>query len=303
MKRTRVTVILSAGVGRSGLPGELPSVRIIAHLSDLHFGRVDPATLPGLDAAVTAARPDVIVVSGDLTQRARRSEFAAASRFLNSLPFPQVVIPGNHDVPLHNVIARGMAPFQAYRRGFREQLEPLYVDEEIAILGINTARALTFKNGRINLQQVEQSCARLEACGPDVTRIIVTHHPFDVLGTGDERSLIGRARMAMTAFARCRVDLILSGHLHVSRIGPSVVGCGGTGYAPLLVQAGTATSTRRRGEVNAFHLIRIDRPRLWVENLTWDNNRGAFCVTGTERFQHTLGGWSRSPVGDGCGFR
>lgn len=276
-------------------------MRIVAHLSDLHFGRVDPATLPALRAALSAAGPDVVVVSGDLTQRARRREFDSARRFMDSLPFPQVVVPGNHDVPLYNVLARAVTPFLAYRRGFRDELEPLFMDPEIAVLGINTARALTFKNGRINLRQVERSCARLEGCGPAVTRIVVTHHPFDAPGPARDGSLVGRARMAMADFARCRVDLILSGHLHVGDAGPSAVRYGGTGWASLLVQAGTATSTRRRGEVNAFNLIRIDRPHIGIESWTWDDARGAFVAAGAAWFQRTPGGWVRSPADDGPG--
>lgn len=273
-------------------------MRLVAHLSDLHFGRIDPATLPALHAALTAARPDVLVVSGDLTQRARRCEFEAGRRFLDSLPFPQIVVPGNHDVPLFNVFARAMTPFQAYRSTFRDELEPLFIDPELAVLGINTARALTFKNGRINLQQVLRSCARLEQCGPAVTRIVVTHHPFDAPGPGSDGKLIGRAEMAMAAFARCRVDLILSGHLHVGHAGPSAVRYGGAGWASLLVQAGTATSTRRRGQVNAFNLIRIERPRIQVESLTWDSPSAAFTITATARFQHTPGGWVAGPAND-----
>jgi 3',5'-cyclic AMP phosphodiesterase CpdA len=268
-------------------------MRVIAHLSDLHFGRVDPTTLPALQSALIAARPDLLIVSGDLTQRARRGEFEAARSFLDSLPFPRVIVPGNHDIPLHNVFARATAPFRAYRRAFANELEPFFIDQEIAVLGINTARALTFKNGRINVQQVERSCARLEQCGPAVTRVIVTHHPFDVLATGDDGAVIGRAGMAMTAFARCRVDLILSGHLHVGYAAPSAVRYSDTGWASLLVQAGTATSTRRRGEVNAFNLIRIDRSRIAVESLGWAG--GAFSLTATAGFQRGSEGWSSEP--------
>ena len=157
---------------------------------------------------------------------------------------------------------------------------------------MNTARALTFKNGRLNLRQIEQSCARLAACGPAVIRVVVTHHPFDVPEVGRDGDVIGRAQMAMAAFARCRVDLILSGHLHVGRAGPSAVRYSGTGYASLLVQAGTATSTRRRGEVNAFNLIRIERPCIWVESLAWDSTRQAFIVADKALFEHTPEGWS-----------
>jgi len=104
--------------------------------------------------------------------------------------------------------------------------------------------------------------------------------------------------MAMAAFARCRVDLILSGHLHIGHVGPSTVRYGGNGWASLLVQAGTTTSTRRRGEVNAFNLIRIDQSHIDVESLTWDSARVVFAVTGTARFQHTPAGWVRTPPGE-----
>jgi 3',5'-cyclic AMP phosphodiesterase CpdA len=204
-----------------------------------------------------------------------------------------VIVPGNHDIPLHNVFARATAPFRAYRRAFANELEPFLIDQEIAVLGINTARALTFKNGRINVLQVERSCARLEQCGPAVTRVIVTHHPFDVLATGDDGAVIGRAGMAMTAFARCQVDLILSGHLHVGYAAPSAVRYRDTGWASLLVQAGTATSTRRRGEVNTFNLIRIDRSRIAVESLGWAG--GVFSLTATARFQRGSEGWRCEP--------
>ena len=272
-------------------------MRVIAHLSDLHFGRVDPDILPDLHRALMKATPNVLVVSGDLTQRARPREFEAARRFLDTLPFPQVVVPGNHDIPLHNVIARATAPFRAYRSNFATELEPLFIDPKVAVLGINTARALTFKNGRINMQQVERSCARLETCGPAVTRVVVTHHPFDVPVTGDDVDIIGRAGMAMVAFARSRVDLILSGHLHVGHAEPSAVRYGDTGWASLLVQAGTATSTRRRGEVNAFNLIRLEPPHITVESLAWAG--GVFGSASIARFQRGPEGWIRERPGDG----
>ena len=273
-------------------------MRVIAHLSDLHFGRVDPDTLPALHAALMVARPDAVVVSGDLTQRARNHEFDAARRFLDTLPFPRVVVPGNHDVPLYNVLARTAAPFRAYRRAFGEDLEPMLMDLEMAVLGLNSARALTFKNGRVNVEQVERSCARLDGCGPDVTRVVVTHHPFDVPATGDAGHVIGRAGMAMAAFARSRVDLILSGHLHIGQAGPSAVRYGGTGWASLLVQAGTATSTRRRGEVNAFNLIHIERQQVMVDSLAWDESGSVFGVAGRAQFQRTPEGWIRGPAED-----
>ena len=153
-------------------------MRTIAHISDLHFGRVDCATLPALTAAITKAKPDVVAVSGDLTQRARSREFAAARRFLDTLPTPQIIVPGNHDIPLYNVFKRWLSPLRNYRRYISDDLAPFYADEEIAILGINTARSLTFKNGRINADQVASSCKRLAQLRDGGVRIAGQPSPF-----------------------------------------------------------------------------------------------------------------------------
>jgi 3',5'-cyclic AMP phosphodiesterase CpdA len=268
-------------------------MRTLVHISDLHFGRLDPRTVPALREAIVASRPNILVVSGDLTQRARNAQFASARRFLDSLPVPRVVVPGNHDVPLYNLLARWLWPLAAYRRHIGDNVEPFYADGEIAILGVNTARSFTFKNGRINQGQVLRGCARLDSCGSSVTRIVVTHHPFDLPGTDNNDEVVGRASMAIQGFARCRVDMILSGHLHFSHAGPTPVHYGDTGYTALLVQAGTATSSRRREELNSFNLICIDRPLATVERRSWDDQRRDFTVINTDRFRLTPAGWSR----------
>src|SRR5437868_11294779 len=121
------------------------AMRVIAHLSDLHFGRIDRAVLDVLEGEVTARRPDLVVVSGDLTQRARTSEFRNARKFLDELTFPQIVVPGNHDVvPMYYPLERWRAPLQKFRRYITDDLVPFYADGEIAVLGINTARSLAF---------------------------------------------------------------------------------------------------------------------------------------------------------------
>jgi len=232
-------------------------VRTIVHLSDLHFGRVDPAIPPVLARTITAAHPDVVVVSGDLTQRARISQFAEARRFLDTLPKPQIVVPGNHDVPLYNVIARWLWPLAGFKRYFGEDPDPFFADTEVAVVGINTARSLTFKNGRINRNQLTQSCARFSHTGKDTLRIVATHHPFAGAEAGSV-GLVGRAWMAIEEFARCGVDIVLSGHMHTSHTVSSVERYGAGRHAALLIQAGTATSNRVRGETNAFNILEAD---------------------------------------------
>lgn len=267
-------------------------MRTIAHISDLHFGRLDSATLPALTAAINAAKPDVVAVSGDLTQRARSSEFAAARQFLETLPKPQIVVPGNHDVPLYNVFRRWWDPLKNYRQYISDDAEPFFADGEIAIQGLNTARSLTFKDGRINAAQVERSCGRLRKHPDSATRVLVTHHPFDTPDPDSATDIVGRAEMAMAGFARCGVDIILTGHMHVSRTSDSVARYNIPGHGILFIQAGTATSIRQRGELNAWNLIYIEEETIRVECLTWSAQRGRFAVSNTDLFARTPGGRS-----------
>jgi 3',5'-cyclic AMP phosphodiesterase CpdA len=276
-------------------------MRTIAHLSDPHFGRLERDTVQALIATVTEARPDIVVVSGDLTQRAKEREFQEARLFLEALPSPQIVVPGNHDVPLYNVFARALKPLRNYQRYISEDLEPFYSDDEIAIVGVNTARSLTFKKGRINRQQVARSCARLEACGENHTRVIVSHHPFDLPETHEVHGLIGRAHMAMAGFARCRVDLILSGHLHISHTSESAPRYKIPGHSALVIHAGTATSTRGRGELNSFNILQVERSSVSIQCLSWNRECSSFLLSVTAQFQRTPDGWSRIPRADAAG--
>jgi 3',5'-cyclic AMP phosphodiesterase CpdA len=265
-------------------------MRTVAHISDLHFGRTDAAVLEGLKRAILKLNPDILVVSGDLTQRAKRHEFAAAKAFLRALPHPQIVVPGNHDVPLHNVLSRWFAPLANFRRYICRDLTPFYADSEVAVLGINTARALTFKNGRINRGQVTRACAAFAPLSADVVRMVVTHHPFAIPLNSTHHAILGRARMAMEAFSDCKVDAVLSGHLHVSHAITSEALFAGD-HSALLIQAGTASSSRRRDEPNAFNLLRILPGRIEVEHHGWEGP--GFEVVSREHFRRTPTGWTK----------
>ena len=268
-------------------------MRTLVHLSDIHFGRVDYGTIKPLVAFVTEVKPDVTVISGDFTQRARQWQFKEARHFLDSLPRPQVVVPGNHDVPLYNVFARFLWPLHNYKRYITDDLEPFYSDGEIAIMGVSTARSLTIKDGRINERQIARIRERLCAFADEITKIVVTHHPFELPEGHDEEELLGRAQMAMEALAPCGADLFLSGHLHLSFIGHTATRYKIKGHSALIVQAGTATSTRGRGEANSFNVIRIEHPHITVERIQWQPDSQSFVVFTTERFNHTPDGWMR----------
>jgi 3',5'-cyclic AMP phosphodiesterase CpdA len=271
-------------------------VRSIVHLSDLHFGRVNSSVVEPLVTAIRTIAPDLVAVSGDVTNRARSRQFREARAFLDRLPMPQVVVPGNHDVPLRNVAARFLLPLWKFRRHITDDLRPVYIDEEIAVLGVNTARSLTIKDGRINPEQVAWMSERFGGCAPGVVKIVVTHHPFDVPEGHDAGNLLRRARMAMTALASCGADVFLSGHLHLSHTSHSATRYQIAGHSSLVVQAGTATSSRGRGEANAFNVLRIDRPHIAIERFEWQSARGRFGLATCDDFRLTSTGWVTDPA-------
>jgi 3',5'-cyclic AMP phosphodiesterase CpdA len=268
-------------------------MRTLVHLSDLHFGRVDPQLVGPLISVIAEIKPDLIAVSGDLTQRARTREFREARAFLDRLPQPQIVVPGNHDVPLHNVFTRFMQPLDKYKRHITDDLQPAYVDDEMVVVGVNTARSWTFKGGRINENQVARIRAQLCDLGDELLKTIVTHHPFDLPEGFTDRELVGRAKMAIEGLADCGADLFLAGHLHISHTGHTAKRYNLSGHSALVVQAGTALSTRARGETNSFNVIRIDGVDLAVQRMTWQPAGSTFEVAGEEKFRHTGEGWTR----------
>jgi len=272
-------------------------MRTLIHLSDLHFGRTDDAIIEPLIAQAHALRPDLVVVSGDLTQRARAAQFIAARRFLDALPQPQLVVPGNHDVPLFNVAARLLQPLRKYRRHIDADLHPVYQDEEMVVVGINTARALTIKDGRVNDRQIELTRRQLAAAGEHRVKIIVTHHPFDLPPGPQHHGRVGQAVPAMRAFALCGADLLLAGHVHASAAISSAGNHPIPGYAALVVQAGTATSTRGRGETNTFNVLQVEAHRIVVHRLAWEAERLTFVLAGSQTFVQRGNAWCETEAG------
>ncbi len=258
-------------------------MRTLVHLSDLHFGKVDADLLAPLRELVIRIDPDVLVVSGDLTQRAKAEQFEQAR--------------GNHDISLYNVFRRFLQPLTRYKRYITDDLDPIYVDEEIAVLGVNTARSLTFKDGRVNKEQVATIKQQLSGLAPHITRIIVTHHPFDLPESEDDSDLVDRAPMAMKAFSDCGVDLLLSGHMHTSHAASTAGRYQMNEYAALVVQAGTATSTRGRGEVNSFNVVRVEHERIEVDRYGWDEVGKQFSLMTTEPFLRQGNVWSSHTSG------
>jgi 3',5'-cyclic AMP phosphodiesterase CpdA len=263
--------------------------RVLAHLSDLHFGRIDPATLDPLVSAIEDLQPDLIAVSGDLTQRARLREFADARTFLDRLPGPRIVVPGNHDVSLHNPWLRFVSKWSRFREHIqgdirRGNLEQWYADEALVVVGVNTARALTWKGGRINAEQIETVRHSFASAARGVLRVLVAHHPIDVPDDWPRANQAMRARRALECWADCGVDLILAGHAHRAYAGGDAASLRIGKHKAVIVQAGTATSTRGRGEPNSFNVIHVSAHEIRVTRQTWQHEKRRFLQTHEDNF-------------------
>ncbi|HEV7701199.1 MAG TPA: metallophosphoesterase [Pyrinomonadaceae bacterium] len=272
-------------------------MRRIVHLSDLHFGAIDAGIVDCVVDKVNALAPDVVVVSGDLTQRAKSREFIDARTFLDRLPTPQIVVPGNHDIPAHNLFARFVTPLEKYCHYITDDLSPTFFDEELAIVGLNTARSNVVKGGRINQDQIDLVRSSLCALGEQILKVVVTHHPFDLPANSHHSDVVGRANEAMAAVAACGGDVLLAGHLHVSHIDTTAKRYAlGDGTNALVIQAGTATSTRVRGEPHSFNFIEFDEPRLNVTRLESRKPGEPFAPAEIKRYRKSGNGWLREEV-------
>jgi len=246
----------------------------IIHLSDLHFGAHDPRLVEAVEQQVAADKPDLVVVSGDLTQRAKTEQFKEACAFLERLRdagHDVLAVPGNHDVPLYDVLRRFLSPLNRYRRYIDDTLCPFIALDGVAVLGINTARSLTFKDGRISHEQMAFIRTTFATTEPAAMRILVTHHPMFALPVGEGPELgkaIGRQEMALDAIGEAGVDMLLAGHNHRASTHDASDLVTRAGSA-LVIQAGTATSVRLRGEEQSFNRIQIDGDEVAVTELSW----------------------------------
>lgn len=248
-------------------------MKCIAHISDLHFGRLDAPIAEQLAADLLEHPPTLLVISGDLTQRARVRQYQEAAQYLRRLPMPQLVIPGNHDVPLWNLVRRFFAPTGRFQRHISAELNPIWRDDAMIVAGLNTARGLTRTGGWISREQLDVASRTFADADPSIWKVLVTHHPFIPPLSSPKGDILRRAGGSLAELEQCGVDLLLAGHLHLAYHDDVRVFHSRANRSVLSIQAGTATSTRRRGEPNAYNWISFDKNVVRVSVRSWTGTR------------------------------
>lgn len=243
---------------------------VVLQISDPHFGTEVPEVVEALTRLAAQLKPDLVVLSGDITQRARAAQFEAAKAFVNRIDAPLLAVPGNHDIPLMNLWARLAHPYANHQASFGRQLEPAFESRDLLVLAVNTTRALRHKNGEVSTTQVQRVAERLKNARADQLRVVVVHQPIEVMRPQDEPDrLIGHAA-AQQAWAAAGADIVLGGHIHL----PYVLALPGLARRMWAVQAGTAVSSRvRRGVPNSVNVLR------------WSADQGV-CVV--EQWDHAM---------------
>jgi len=269
----------------------------LLQVSDTHFGT---ERMPVVDALVRLSKalsPDVLVMSGDITQRARPAQFAAARAFIDRLRVPyRLVMPGNHDIPLFNLPARLFAPFSNHRKVFGDNLEPTFEADDMLVITVNTTRRLRHENGAVSAAQIERVAKQLEHAGREQVRVVVTHQPVAVTKPEDRKTLLKGHRDAVFAWSEAGADLVLGGHIHLPFIVPLHRRYDNLPHTVWAVQAGSAVSARlRRGAANSVNVIRpaglaYGRRSVSVERWDFDDKTLRFeCVSIEDLNEYSTG--------------
>lgn len=270
---------------------------MLVHLSDPHFGTEVPEVMEAIKRRITALAPNIAVVSGDITQRARPEQFEAAAAFVAWLPAQtKLVIPGNHDIPLYNLPVRLLRPYENYRAAFKKR-ETVAANGNIALVGFDATSPLRHTRGNLSTRQIKRgvALARAEA-GDDALLIACAHQPLQTaLAVDADEALIDAPDIAHT-LSEQKVDLILSGHVHYPLITTTRAGFPDLPRAFVLAGAGTAMSHRiRSGAPNSFNAIEIDSMatprRITITMQKFDKAKSEFVTDIAQQFVLQSDGW------------
>lgn len=244
----------------------------IVHISDLHFGAEDLNVLRELLENINNHNPNLVIISGDLTQRAKSEQYEDAADFLAQIKFPKIVVPGNHDISLWNLFRRFFNPLQRFKKYIHDDEFPFYEDNEITIVGINSARSLTIMDGRVSLSQIQHLknifCNKSE---PQFKAIVIHHN---LIPSTDIKShkILGRAGLMIAELNDCGIDMIFSGHLHKYQSEDVQKYFKGSNSI-IISQAGTATSSRTRGEKNSYNYVEVFPSKILINIMRFNGEK------------------------------
>lgn len=263
----------------------------LAHISDPHFGTEDPSVCSALQEDLLTQCPDLIVLTGDITQRARASQFRSARAFLNGLaPLPVLALPGNHDIPLFDLFTRLIAPYSRFRRYIDPSPTPIWLGTDLAVVGVNSTRVLRHKHGSLPPEVIEEVTRELMQLRQRF-KVVSLHHPLAVVCEKDHRNRVRNADEAIAQWAEAGADLFLGGHIHL----PYCVAVGSDRKRAVVLQAGTSVSTRLRGgRPNSYNLIRLESNgirQMCIEQRDHDFASGRFVPSLVTAATCTADGW------------
>ena len=269
---------------------------VLLQLSDTHFGTEQEPVVEALTRLSLQQRPDLLVLSGDITQRARPTQFRMARAFIDGLGVPALTVPGNHDIPLFDLGARLFNPYSRHRAAFGDELEPVYSSGDLLVVCVNTTRWYRHVNGEVSAQQIARVARRLADAGSEQLRVVVVHQPIAVLRASDLHNRLRGYAPALLRWAAAGGDLVMGGHIHL----PYVMALPGLARPMWAVQAGTAVSSRvRDGFPNSVNVARCggDAPqgRCLVER--WDYTATCRAFVRTTVTELTTGGGDRDADG------
>lgn len=230
----------------------------IAHLSDPHFGTIKPGVREGLIETIKELKPDLILLTGDITQRARSWQFKEAKEFVENLkPMPMIAVPGNHDIPLFNSLSRFLNPYFGFKNLFKDQLEKDFTYGDIVVKGLNSTSKWRQIQGDFNLARLDQRLREHKAQAK--VHIAAFHHPLDCAKVQDEKNLLRGREKTIELFAEHQIDLIIGGHIHDPYVNLSTQRYPQVNRSMVIGVAGTCLSSRTRaGAPNSFNLIEVD---------------------------------------------
>ncbi len=259
---------------------------VLLQISDPHFGTEQPLIAEALVALARQQQPDLLVLSGDITQRARTAQFRVARAFMDRLGKPVLAVPGNHDIPLFDVWARLRRPYAAHVAAFGADLEPVHVSPDLVVVGVNTTRPWRHKHGEVSAQQIDRVARILANAGAKQLRVVVVHQPIAVTRPQDAPNLLRGNATALQRWSAAGADIVMGGHIHL----PYVMALPNLARPMWVVQAGTAISSRvRRGVPNSVNLLRWGAAsgavRCRIEQWDFEANAGSFEIAAVNEIQ------------------